>query len=112
MQYKEELWPAAAALYDWLGAVFWVRKEMRAASNILRLTTVEGLNQTISALDVERVRTIVEVDLFNGDGVDEAGNTVLHAAAAVGATPENQVITTLLLSMDGAPKMLSTADTT
>lgn len=132
MQYKDELWPAAAALYDWLGAVFWVRKEMRAASNILQLTTVSGLNKTIAALDVERVRTIVEVlfqnsfsnfqmgahlcfvcwkvDLFSGEGVDEAGNTSLHAAAAVGPTPENQILTKLLLSMDGAPHMLGTAD--
>jgi len=109
MPYKSEMLPAAQALHDWLGAVFWVRKEMRAAAAIVRQTTIAGLNETIAKGDVERVRTILEVDLFDGAGPDEGGLTALHAAAT--KANGDSALVELILSLDCAADMVNTIDT-
>jgi len=108
MPHKNEMFAAAAALHDWLGAVFWVRKEMRAAAGIVRETTVQGLNSNIAKGNLERVRAILEVDLFHGHGVDDEGHTPLHAAATKGGGHEG--LTDLLLSLDSAEDMHGTVD--
>lgn len=108
LPHKKDMFPAAAALHNWLGAVFWVRKEMRAAASIVRQTTVDGLNTAITRQDVEKVRTIVEVDLFSGEGVDQEGDTPLHAAATKGGGDE--ALTQLILSMDFAHGMVDAID--
>jgi len=108
LPYKADMWPAAAALHDWLGAVFWVRKEMRAVAGIVQNTTVEGVIQKIKEGNVVAVRNVLEVDLFSAEGHDEYGRTPLHHAAIHAEGHEAMV--ELILSMDGAPSMINKVD--
>merc|ERR1719160_1699873 len=88
MQFKANMWPAVAALHDWLAACFWVRKEMRAVAGIVQKTTVGGVINQIQAGDIVQVRNVLEVDLFTAEGVDEHGRTPLHHTALVGEDSE------------------------
>jgi len=106
--YKAEMCAAAAALHDWLGAVFWVRKEMRAVTSVVQNTNLPGVCGVIESGDVPLVRNILEVDKFHGDGADEDGNTLLHAVAIKGEGDET--LAKLVLSTKAADSMLNQGD--
>ena len=57
---------------------------MRAVAKIVNETTVESVIQSIKAGDLSRIRMILEVDLFTGEGVGENMQTLLHAAGSCG----------------------------
>jgi len=111
---KSEMMAASAALSDWLGAAIWARKEMRASAGVVRQTNLPALHATIRAGEMEKVRNILEVDLFWGRGVDEEGLTPLHLVAQnVNKEFEGwEGLRDLILSMEGCEEMLQTPDKT
>jgi len=109
---KAEMKTATAALCDWLGAVFWVRKEMRACAELVRQTNLGDLNSMIVGGDFERVRTLIEVDGFHGAGTDETGFSPLHVISTIQSESHEswEGVRQMIMSMDNMKLMLHEKD--
>lgn len=78
---RDQMCAAAMTLYEWMGAILWARKEMRAIAGITRQASFGGAVAAMKTGDQKLVQSILSVDQFDMTAADGTGQTMLHHVA-------------------------------